>query len=125
MVRVNAPLFEWVIENLCKNAVDAIGSSGSIAIKILRGSNNKIFIDITDTGKGISRSNLPLVFKPGFTTKKEDGVWDWPWPNESLKITTTAEFSSSRPKKIRAQLSVFRCPQNLWLTDNNQFHNIG
>jgi nitrogen fixation/metabolism regulation signal transduction histidine kinase len=70
MVRVNAPLFEWVIENLCKNAVDAIGSSGSIAIKILRGSNNKIFIDITDTGKGISRSNLPLVFKPGFTTKK-------------------------------------------------------
>lgn len=70
MVKVNAPLFEWVIENLCKNAVDAIGSSGSIAIKILRGSNNKIFIDITDTGKGISRSNLSLVFKPGFTTKK-------------------------------------------------------
>ncbi len=70
MVKVNAPLFEWVIENLCKNAVDAIGSSGSIAIKILRGSNNKVFIDITDTGKGISRSNLSLVFKPGFTTKK-------------------------------------------------------
>ncbi len=68
--RVNTPLFEWVIENLCKNAVDAIGTSGRIAIKILRGSNNKIFVDISDTGKGITRSNLPLVFKPGFTTKK-------------------------------------------------------
>jgi nitrogen-specific signal transduction histidine kinase len=67
---VNAPLFEWVIENLCKNAVDAIGTSGHIAIKVLRGSNNKIFIDISDTGKGIPRSNIPLVFKPGFTTKK-------------------------------------------------------
>lgn len=68
--RVNAPLFEWVLENLCKNAVDAIGTSGRIAIKILRGSNRKIYIDISDTGKGIARSNLPLVFKPGFTTKK-------------------------------------------------------
>ncbi len=68
--RVNAPLFEWVLENLCKNAVDAIGTSGRIAIKILRGSNSKIYIDISDTGKGIARSNLPLVFKPGFTTKK-------------------------------------------------------
>ncbi|GIV37306.1 MAG: two-component sensor histidine kinase [Cyclobacteriaceae bacterium] len=70
MARVNAPLFEWVLENLCKNAVDAIGTSGRIAIKILRGSNRKIYIDISDTGKGIARSNLPLVFKPGFTTKK-------------------------------------------------------
>ncbi len=68
--RVNAPLFEWVLENLCKNAVDAIGTSGRIAIKILRGSNSKIYIDISDTGKGIARSNLPLVFKPVFTTKK-------------------------------------------------------
>lgn len=66
----HAPLFEWVIENLCKNGVDAIGSAGQIAIKILRGNENKIFIDITDTGKGISRSKLKMVFKPGFTTKK-------------------------------------------------------
>ncbi len=69
-VLVHAPLFEWVLENLCKNAVDAIGSSGSIAIKILRGSNSKVFIDVSDTGKGIPRSKISMVFKPGFTTKK-------------------------------------------------------
>ncbi|MCI0751096.1 MAG: ATP-binding protein [Flammeovirgaceae bacterium] len=67
---VHAPLFEWVIENVCKNAVDAIGTSGSIAIKILRGSDSKVFIDISDTGKGIPRSKLTQVFRPGFTTKK-------------------------------------------------------
>lgn len=67
---VHAPLFEWVIENLCKNAVDAMGSSGTIAIKILRGSEGKVFIDVSDTGKGIPRSKLGMVFKAGFTTKK-------------------------------------------------------
>lgn len=67
---VHAPLFEWVIENLCKNAVDAMGSSGgTIAIKILRGNEGKVFIDVSDTGKGIPRSKLAMVFKAGFTTK--------------------------------------------------------
>lgn len=70
MTKAHAPLLEWVIENLCKNAVDAIGTSGTIAIKILRGSDGKVFIDISDTGKGIPKSNLSNVFKPGFTTKK-------------------------------------------------------
>lgn len=69
-VMAHAPLFEWVIENLCKNAVDAMGNSGAIAIKILRGSDGRVFIDISDTGKGIPRSKLEAVFKPGFTTKK-------------------------------------------------------
>lgn len=69
-VMVHPPLFEWVIENLCKNAVDAIGSSGVIAVKILRGSDSKVFIDISDTGKGIPRSKISMVFRPGFTTKK-------------------------------------------------------
>lgn len=69
-VRVHAPLFEWVLENLCKNAVDAMGSTGTIAIKILRGSDYKVFIDISDTGKGIPKTMIPSVFKPGFTTKK-------------------------------------------------------
>jgi len=68
---VHAPLFEWVIENLCKNAVDAMGSAGgAIAIKILRGNEGKVFIDVSDTGKGIPRSKLAMVFKAGFTTKK-------------------------------------------------------
>ncbi|HNT49285.1 MAG TPA: HAMP domain-containing sensor histidine kinase [Cyclobacteriaceae bacterium] len=70
MARVHAPLFEWVVENLCKNAVDAMGSSGTIAIKILRGSDYKVFIDISDTGKGIPKTMVPNVFRPGFTTKK-------------------------------------------------------
>ncbi len=68
--KVHAPLFEWVIENLCKNAVDAMGSTGTIAIKILRGSDGKVFIDISDTGKGMPKSIVSSVFKPGFTTKK-------------------------------------------------------
>jgi two-component sensor histidine kinase len=68
--RVHAPLFEWVIENLCKNAVDAMGSNGTIAIKILRGSEGKVLIDLSDTGKGIPKGIISNVFKPGFTTKK-------------------------------------------------------
>lgn len=67
---VHAPLFEWVIENLSKNAVDAMGNTGTIAIKILRGNEGKIFIDISDTGKGIPRSKIDHVFRPGYTTKK-------------------------------------------------------
>ena len=68
--KVHTPLFEWVIENLCKNAVDAMGNTGTIAIKILRGNEGKVFIDISDTGKGIPKCNITNVFKPGFTTKK-------------------------------------------------------
>jgi signal transduction histidine kinase len=67
---VHAPLFEWVIENLCKNGVDAMGTSGQIAIKILRGNEGKVFIDVSDTGKGIPRSKIETIFRPGFTTKK-------------------------------------------------------
>jgi signal transduction histidine kinase len=69
-VMAHAPLFEWVIENLCKNGVDAMGNTGTIAIKILRGSDGKVFIDVSDTGKGIPRSKIETVFRPGFTTKK-------------------------------------------------------
>lgn len=68
--KVNPPLFEWVIENLCKNAVDAMSGSGSIDIFILKGSDHRVFIDISDTGKGIPKSKIRQVFNPGFTTKK-------------------------------------------------------
>lgn len=67
---IHTPLFEWVLENLFKNAVDAMGSMGMISIKIMRGSGKKILIDITDTGKGIPPSLIKRVFNPGFTTKK-------------------------------------------------------
>lgn len=70
MTMVHAPLFEWVIENLCKNAVDSMGNTGIISIKIIRGDEGKVFIDISDTGKGIPRSKIDMVFKAGFTTKK-------------------------------------------------------
>ncbi len=70
VAKVHPPLFEWVLENLCKNAVDAMGSTGTIAIKILRGNENKVLIDISDTGKGIPKLMIANVFKPGFTTKK-------------------------------------------------------
>lgn len=66
---INRPLFEWVIENICKNAVDAMGGIGSISIQ-LSAEKNKAYIDITDTGKGIPKSKMNQVFTPGYTTKK-------------------------------------------------------
>lgn len=69
LARVNIPLFEWVIENLCKNAIDAMEGDGSLTIYIGE-IGNQIFIDVEDTGKGISPSQKKTVFQPGFTTKK-------------------------------------------------------
>jgi Histidine kinase-, DNA gyrase B-, and HSP90-like ATPase len=66
---INAPLFDWVIENLLKNALDAMEGKGSISLNIKKETTN-IVIDVTDTGKGISKQNIANVFKPGFTTKK-------------------------------------------------------
>jgi signal transduction histidine kinase len=68
---LNVPLFDWVLENLLKNAVNAIEGKGKIKVDI---SGNKvkkqIYIDITDTGKGIPRSKFDTVFQPGYTTRK-------------------------------------------------------
>ncbi|MES2847787.1 MAG: HAMP domain-containing sensor histidine kinase [Bacteroidota bacterium] len=66
---INGPLFDWVIENLLKNALDAMEGKGSIDIMI-KNETTQVIIDITDTGKGISKQNIAKVFKPGFTTKK-------------------------------------------------------
>ena len=68
-VLINAPLFDWVIENLLKNALDAMEGHGSINITI-KNESTRVIIDVADTGKGISKKNIPNVFKPGFTTKK-------------------------------------------------------
>ena len=67
--RINRPLFEWVIENLSKNAVDAMGGVGTITIDIKKGSNEEVIVDFSDTGKGINKSKINQVFKPGYTTK--------------------------------------------------------
>lgn len=65
---LNIPLFEWVIENLCKNAVDAMSGKGELTIQINE-TSSAVVIDVTDTGKGISKSNISKVFNTGFTTK--------------------------------------------------------
>ena len=66
---INGPLFDWVIENLLKNALDAMEGRGNIMVNI-KNVTGQVIIDITDTGKGISKQNIARVFKPGFTTKK-------------------------------------------------------
>ena len=70
MAKLHQSLFAWVIENLCKNAADAMEGKGSIHISVLRANEGKIAIDVQDTGKGIPKSKLKNVFSPGFTTKK-------------------------------------------------------
>lgn len=68
-VPLNEALFEWVIENLCKNAIDALHGEGDIEIAI-SDFNQVIYVDIRDTGKGIPKSMFRTIFRPGFTTRK-------------------------------------------------------
>lgn len=67
-VKLNVPLFEWVIENLCKNAIDAMDGSGKIYINVTT-DDKECFVDLKDTGKGIERKKFRVIFTPGFTTK--------------------------------------------------------
>lgn len=69
IVKINASLFEWVIENLCKNAVDAMEGSGKITL-FMNDEGERIAIEVSDTGKGIRKKDIANVFRPGFTTKK-------------------------------------------------------
>ena len=68
-VLVCKPLFEWVIENLCKNAIDSMEGKGEITLSLLL-QDNKVHVDITDTGKGIDRRHFKTIFRPGYTSKK-------------------------------------------------------
>ena len=68
-VMVCKPLFEWVIENLCKNAIDSMEGKGEITLSLTK-QDNKVHLDITDTGKGIDRRHFKTIFKPGYTSKK-------------------------------------------------------
>ena len=70
MLNLNVSLFEWIIENLCKNAVDALeGRSGRIDIYVMQ-KEQTVVIDLVDTGKGIRQKDIKNVFRPGFTTKQ-------------------------------------------------------
>jgi nitrogen-specific signal transduction histidine kinase len=69
VIQVNAALFSWVIENVCRNAVDATEGDGRISIKIT-GTADHVIIDIADNGKGIPKSSHKKIFRPGFTTKE-------------------------------------------------------
>jgi K+-sensing histidine kinase KdpD len=66
---VNAALFSWVIENLCKNAIDAMDNEGTISIQV-KEKDNAVNIDVSDTGKGVNKSQFKTIFQPGFSTKK-------------------------------------------------------
>ena len=69
-VKINKLLFEWVIENICKNAVDAMKGVGELRLNMILLPHQEVAIDITDTGKGISKANMQKVFNPGYSTKK-------------------------------------------------------
>ena len=67
-VPLNLTLFEWVVENICKNAIDAMDGNGQIIISV-KDQNQVIYLDISDSGKGIQKANYKVVFQPGYTTK--------------------------------------------------------
>jgi signal transduction histidine kinase len=67
--KLSIPLFEWVVENICKNAIDAMDGKGEFKVTVTDIPEG-VAIDLSDTGKGITKSNHKSVFKPGYTTKK-------------------------------------------------------
>ncbi|MBL7811322.1 MAG: hypothetical protein JNL57_03780 [Bacteroidetes bacterium] len=68
-IELNINLFDWVIENLTKNSIDAMEGKGKLIYSVLR-KNDRIYVDVTDNGKGVPRNRFKTIFKPGFTTKK-------------------------------------------------------
>lgn len=68
-INLNEELYSWVIENLLKNAIDAMSGKGSLQV-VIRDENKRVTITITDTGKGLPKSEFKKIFTPGYTTKK-------------------------------------------------------
>ncbi len=68
-VPLNVPLFDWVLENICKNALDATGGKGNVEVTITEKESN-VYIDVTDNGKGIPKGKFKTIFKPGFSTRR-------------------------------------------------------
>ena len=73
---LNEYLLEWVLENLCKNAIDAMGGIGEFSIELID-ETKRIHLDISDTGKGIPKSCQKNIFQPGFIQEKRMGDWDF------------------------------------------------
>ena len=97
---VNGSLFEWVLENLCKNAVDAMTGEGRITIYALQ-ENDKVIVDVEDTGKGIEKKNIKNVFRPGFTTKKRG--WGL---GLSLAKRIVEEYHDGKISVLRSEIGV-------------------
>ncbi len=104
LAELNAPLFEWVIENLCKNAIDAMQGVGSLALAVTptyvkRRGKSYLQITVTDSGKGIPHNRFKSVFKPGYTTKKRG--WGL---GLSLSRRIVEEYHHGRIYVLRSQV---------------------
>ena len=95
---INAALFEWVIENLMKNSLDALQGHGAIDV-VIGEDDNSIFVEVTDTGKGIAKSNWTRIFEPGFTTKTRG--WGL---GLSLSHRIIEEYHKGRIAVVRSEL---------------------
>jgi signal transduction histidine kinase len=67
---MNKPLFEWVVENLCKNAVDAMKGKGLLSLTLSQDNDKYVVVDISDTGMGIEKMKFKKIFTPGFSSRK-------------------------------------------------------
>ena len=76
-VNLSAELFSWVVENVLKNSIDSLQNTGLIRVNFKVKNDKYYIIDIIDNGKGISSHEFKKIFDPGYTSKKEDGVWDY------------------------------------------------
>lgn len=102
-VLLNPPLFQWVIENLCKNAIDAISDSGEIVFEV-REEGKQVIIDVADTGKGIPKSKFKTVFQPGYTTKMRG--WGL---GLSLVKRIVEEYHNGKIYVLRSELNKGTC----------------
>jgi len=99
LVNLNAQLYSWTIENLVRNAIDAMKGKGELEIK-LKQDSKKVYIQVTDTGKGIPKSKFKRIFEPGFTTKKRG--WGL---GLSLSKRIIEKYHGGRIKVLRSEIN--------------------
>ena len=108
-VLLSAPLFEWVMENLTKNAVDAMGGEGLLTITTGT-EKGKVWIDVADTGKGIARKNFKTCFRRATPQKNVAGDSGSRSCSASSKTTTAAKSTSKTPSSAKAPPSASSSP---------------